>query len=551
MTVNPGLACGAVVAGQIPLDRLTGAGGCPVACGVNATFLRFTSAYAYPPGGVTMDPAVTCVRGTLSAISTNLTDLTADSVTVLGVDLLIQSNASLTAVSFMALPTIGTAGISNDLLITSNPALEGVDFSSLGTIFGKLEITSNGLLPNLGTLAGLTAVLGAIKIWNNATLDLPFAELAALTVAGSGIEVSGNPAMATLDLSALTLVGFASSGSVTINANALVLLDLSGLMAVQSGISVTSEPNLFALSPAAWVLPAVAKSLVIANNPSLLDLNVLTSILAVGQDVLIDNNDALGSITGLGGTLAAVGAQLTVRGNGALPAVSFPVLPAVGRLELRDNDAMVALGFDVLAAVTGEVRIEGNASLPDVGVGTVGFPMLAMTSGQVYVHDNDAMTALVFPALAAIGWQLWVSYNPALTLVDFPALAATAGELHFNNNTALPAIGGPLVGDPGFPVLGAVAKRIYLDSNTALAFFRLPALAAITSPIGGTAPQAWVKFNTALTRFVLDTWVDPVGFCGPGGPGLNTITAKANMGVCADLFAIPGCGFFVAVTCTP
>lgn len=547
VTIVPGAACDTGT-NTIPLGNLDGFT-CPNQVkGINATVVRMDSTQTY---AAVTSIDLECLRGTLYVNSTNLAELHADSLTMVGNDILVESNSGLNDATFDGLVDMGTTGNSNDIVFKSNPGLLAVNFASLKTIAGSLEFSSNGALPNLTGFPLLTDIANYLKIFNNPMLDMVMGEFPSLTVIGAYLMVSGNPSLTTLEIPSLGAVSAMLGGTgILLNANNLMSLDLSGLVILDHTFAIISEPNLMNAGIVPLTLPMVGTHVTFSNNASLDTLGAFASITDIGGDLTIDNNDVLVDITGISG-VANIGGGLTVRGQAALPTVNFPTIPALNRLEIRDNDMMVTMGFASLAAIGTELNMYGNAALPDVGLTTVGFPVLAMIGTQLNVQAQTAMTDLVFPALAAMGWQLWVSYNPALTLVDFPALAAIGGELHFNNNVALPAIGGPLVGAPGFPVLGAIAKRIYLDNNTALAYFRLPALTVINAPIGGTAPQAWIKVNTAMTRFVLDTWADPAGACGPGDPSLARISAQANMGVCPDLTAIKTCFAGIVLTCIP
>ncbi len=534
---------------DLPLGNIDGSAGCEQVYNIQSQ-LTFSSTYTYPPAS---SIGVECIRGSFSFLNTNYAGFAANSLLDVGNDILVQSNSGLLFITFNSLAVLGVSGFNNDISLKANSALQVADFPALTLINGKLEVISNGSLTDLTGFPSLTDISNSLTIASNPMLDLVLGEFPALTAIGANLDVTGNNAMSTLVLPALGSVSatLASTG-VTIYSNDLTTLDLSALAVLDGGFGITSEPNLMGNDITPFVAPiaTIGGHFLISNNPSLDHLNAFAVFTKMTGELTINNNDAMTDITGISG-VTAVGAGVTVRGQASLPTVDFPSVTALSHLEIRDNDMMTALGFASLVALTTELKMYGNAALPDVGLTTVGFPVLAAIGTQLNIQSHPAMTDLVFPALAAMGWQLWVGHNTALTTVSFPALLGIGGELHLNNNTALPAIGGPLLADPGFPVLNTVASRIYLDHNTALAYFRLPSLTAITAPIGGGSAQVWVKYNTAMARFVLDNWVDPAGVCGPGGPGLSLITAKANMGVCADLFAFPGCGLFVGVSCTP
>ncbi|MCB9787916.1 MAG: hypothetical protein H6744_14625 [Deltaproteobacteria bacterium] len=557
--VNPGITCVAMGntgyspsgTTDLPLGNIDGTTGCEQVVNVQGT-LSFPSTFTYPADSTL---GVECIRGSFSMVGSNYALVAANALADVGDDILIQNNPGLLAITFNGLVTLGTAGTSNDISIKSNASLGDAQFNALTLIFGKLEIISNGTWGDLTGFGALTAIGNSLEISNNDMLDLLQGEFPALTVIDGSLKVSGNDIMTTLALPALGGISARlTSPGLTINANDLMVLDLSGLVVMPRSVAISSEPNLMDAGITPWALGAIGGSLTFSNNLSLDNLNAFASIATIAGDLNIDNNDALTSITGIA-SITALGGALLVRGNSSLTAVTFPTITTATRIELRDNDLMATLGFPSLLTLTTELRVHGLIALPDIGITTTGFPVLANLGTQFYMHATSNLTGLSFPSLAATGWRFWLSSNDDLAVLDFPALATIGGELHLDDNPALTAVGGPLVGDFGFPALVSTEGKIFVENNTTLGYFRLPSLTTLSTAATTVASPISVRFNTAMTRFVIDNAADLAGICsGPplvfNAASVSTITGKANLGACTDLASLAGCLGGTA-TCVP
>ncbi|MEZ4266624.1 MAG: hypothetical protein R3F39_09620 [Myxococcota bacterium] len=410
--IDPALPCGlAGLTTTLPLAHFDGSACLPQIKGINATVVRFDSSFAYP--AVTRFDLV-CGRGTLYVNSTNIAVFNADFLTTLGNDILVESNAGLNTATFDGLVDMGTAGSSNDIVFKSNPGLTAVSFAKLETIAGSLEFSSNGALPALTGFPLLTDIANYLKIYNNALLDMVLGEFPVLSTIGAYLMVSGNPSLTTVDIPSLGSVSAMLGGTgILLNANNLISLDLSGLTILDRTFAITSEPNLMNAGIVPLTLNTVGTHVTFSNNLSLDNLNAFATITDIGGDLTIDNNDVLTDITGISG-VANIGGGLTVRGQAALPTVNFPTIPSLNRLEIRDNDMMVNMGFASLGVLTTEVKVEGNLTLPDIGGVTVGFPALGWVGTQIYIHGNAAIASVAFPVLFKLGWRAWAKFNPSL-----------------------------------------------------------------------------------------------------------------------------------------
>ncbi|MEZ4266616.1 MAG: hypothetical protein R3F39_09580 [Myxococcota bacterium] len=158
--------------GAIPIGSLDGTCANQVK-GINATVVRMDSTVAY---AAVTSIDLECLRGTLYVNSTNIAVLNADSLTSVGNDILVESNAGLNTATFDGLVDMGTAGRTNDIVFKSNPGLTAVSFAKLETIAGSLEFSSNGALPALTGFPLLTDIANYLKIYNNALLDMVLGE---------------------------------------------------------------------------------------------------------------------------------------------------------------------------------------------------------------------------------------------------------------------------------------------------------------------------------------------------------------------------------------
>lgn len=432
VAVRPGLACVPLLGTgfspggttDLPLGNIDGSPLCEQVVNVQGTL-------NFPAGAFYIYPANTavnleCVRGALNVVKSNIVNFSADSLTDVGNDIYVESNSALLDVTFDTMTMMGVTGFDNDIVIKANPGLLSVSFPVLDTINGKLQVISNGTLPDLNGFPSLIMVSSLFKIDNNALLDLNHGEFPVLDAVGGSFQVSGNNDMTVVSLPTLTTIASQVSGpGLLITNNNLTDLDLSGLVDMNRSFILTREPNLMN----AGIVPMNALfthinsggGLVISLNDSLDNLNAFSTLTDVAAEVLIDSNDVMTSIAGLAG-LNTIGGSLTVRGNDALTDFSFPNIVILDRLEMRNNISLIDFGFPTLTIIGSDLTMHGNTMLPDVGLTTVGFPLLDTVTTQIYIHANTSMTSFNLPALTVIGWKLWVEYNYALANVALPAL---------------------------------------------------------------------------------------------------------------------------------
>ncbi len=206
-----------------------------------------------PVGPVTL-PDLRVVTGRIILVDTDVTSLQLPGLVHAG-QIIVQDNATLTAVSFPAL-----TAVDGDLVLTDNPALTSVDLAQLITVGGSLRITNNNVLIVL-TAPNLVEVGRDLEISDNDALESVLFEqvirvgenliirdndalvellLSVVAAVGGNLVIVGNGSLESVDLASLENVG----GDLNIEENAaLDDVDLGALTSVGGDLTVTDLPE--------------------------------------------------------------------------------------------------------------------------------------------------------------------------------------------------------------------------------------------------------------------------------------------------------------------
>ncbi|MEO8552166.1 MAG: hypothetical protein ABI678_19445 [Kofleriaceae bacterium] len=201
---------------------------------------------------------------------------------------LIVNGSNLTSIDMDApLAVTGKLDIENTKL-TSLEGLQLPDDASCLTYLSSVNITANPGLTDLGGVANLMCVSGAVTIQNNVELTQVRLD-SALRLEG-GLKVADNTRMTSLSVGANSI-----TGDLTIQHNAaLTAISLAKLHFMHGSI-IIDDNDLLTTLPTELLSPApmVESSLTITNNAKLTELGQLTHLSAVNYVINITNNPQL------------------------------------------------------------------------------------------------------------------------------------------------------------------------------------------------------------------------------------------------------------------
>lgn len=268
----------------------------------------------------------------------------------------------------------------SSLRVTNLPGVTSIDVGV--EHLDVLSIVGNPLLQDIRV--PLRSVDGGFAISSNASLtalDLGQLETVSL-VDGSGLFIQRNPALGSLDLTALTRV----PGPVRLQDNdALTAIDLGGLE--QSGGIAIRQPLVVTLDLGSLVTPEVGCSsgCLELELPSLetLDLSSLEGV---------DRLEILGTrLQELSLPSLTSSTTLTVADNPLLQQVDVPLATTTRSVLIQDNSSLVGLEMPNVTLIQGSffggLTIQRNASLTTLS----GLPVLAEVLGSVRVRENPVL----------------------------------------------------------------------------------------------------------------------------------------------------------------
>lgn len=349
----------------------------------------------------------------------------------------------------------GVTHITGDLVIDA-PGLQTVSVPSIATIDGKLIIAENPTLTSAALPA--LATVGGINVSGN--LALTTFSLPALTTSDD-IDVYANGVLATVSLPVL-----ASAGRIALTGDAMLTTVDLGMLATADqldlqylALTAVSLPKLTATEQASFYtlselttvdMPLFATGgLTLANVPELVDVNVPK--LKTPSQLVIDNTglttlDDFGAVTSVGPGSFAITSNAALTDASALASsITTTVFTNVS-----SNPELTSIAFPLLTA-TGDVYFEGGA------VTQLSLPAL-VTTKNLSVSYNTALTSLALPELTTVTGGLAVMFNPALTSVSAPKLASGLENIVMIDNAA-----GLSVNLDGLTSIGCTLVLDYFD----------------------------------------------------------------------------------------
>ena len=388
-------------------------------------------------GGTSYMDELTCIKGHLTIIDTDLINLNLPELLSLGGDVEITDNDDLANIYFPALEIVGdTTGLSNDddiFFLEQNPDLGNLQLTALEEVQGDfiIEYCEEVEWYNPTSLSPvLTEVDGDLTLKATSFGDTDF--LGALTTINGTLDLWLNrSSVSTTPLTDVSLPALTSVDNIEIKNN--------------------------------WELESISIPVLVDTGRILLLDNGKNST----QAVTLDFDDLVTS-----GTLEID----FMKEMEEITADFFPVLEEVdGKFQIEDCDQMTAMEFPELDTVGGEFLVLRNNELDDIDsdsfsalmfVGdkfTISFnPELATivfdnleTVGTAYatndnfdIQDNDKLTTVSFSDLETVYGRVWVWDNPLLTTLGL-AYLDSAFRLRVKDNGSLGA---------------AIALRGYWDS---------------------------------------------------------------------------------------
>jgi len=339
--------------------------------------------------------------------------------TVLG-DIQISGNDALWSVD------LPVSQIGGGLAIDGNAQLGRVSWSVPGRV-GAVHIASNDQLASIdlaGTAAERLGSLGGVLILSNHHLER--VALDADTIDAIGIYDS--PYLADVAVTAVQITGDAAvmaGGSLRLHpaAPSQTEVRIRGSLSLSGPIEALTN-----------VVPLVV------DRDCTIDRTQLASfgpdnVARVGGGLVLSNNSRLTAVS----TIPIH--SLEVRGNHALPTLSFQLPDEFsGGITIVDNAILESAPFDGLQQIIGYVLIDSNPALK-----TVFGPSLEAVSGDLTIQRNASLTDLGLTNLRHVG-GLGVASCPSVTEIDMPALSdVSIFPVAIINNEALGHIRFPLL----------------------------------------------------------------------------------------------------------
>ena len=332
--------------------------GVPSSANIGVAFTVTPSISVNAPGAgaptgnvrVRLDGSTVCTKALPASVACDVTLATTGSHDI---DAVYEGDADFSGSTSAVSNVTGTAHCSpSDITLTTQAQVNalGVGSPPCSDVVGVLTI-SGADISDLTPLTALTSVGNDIIIDSNSILT-SLAGLNHIVSTGNKVEITNNPALASIGLTALTQVGT----DLTIDGNA-VLTSLAGVSHVTStGNQVRIQNNPLLTNVGMTALTQVGTDLTIDNNAALKSLAGFNNIVSTGNQLRITNNTKLASLSGLGG-FCAVGTDLTVSGNPAL-AACWGIVRLVDGTD--DCQAGPGPGSGGIPDIGGSVSISGN-----------------------------------------------------------------------------------------------------------------------------------------------------------------------------------------------
>jgi len=204
---------------------------------------------------------------------------------------LVITGGSLTAIDMSEGLTVTRKLDIENSKLTSLANITLPDDSSCLTYLDSVTVTANPSLTDLGGVAAMTCVSGAVKISNN--VNLASIRLDKAQRLEGGVEISYNNKLTQLTFANVTSI----TGDLVVSNNAALtsFTSLANLKYMHGSVTIDSNPVLTTLPTQMQAAPAptIESSLTITNNPKLTELGAFTKLSGINLLVNISNNTAL------------------------------------------------------------------------------------------------------------------------------------------------------------------------------------------------------------------------------------------------------------------
>ena len=204
---------------------------------------------------------------------------------------LVITGGSLTAIDMNEGLTVTRKLDIENSKLTSLANITLPDDASCLTYPDSVTVTANPSLTDLGGVAAMTCVSGAVKISNN--VNLASIRLDKAQRLEGGVEISYNNKLTQLTFANVTSI----TGDLVVSNNAALtsFTSLANLKYMHGSVTIDSNPVLTTLPTQMQAAPAptIESSLTITNNPKLTELGAFTKLSGINLLVNISNNTAL------------------------------------------------------------------------------------------------------------------------------------------------------------------------------------------------------------------------------------------------------------------
>ena len=453
-----------ITGGDFELDCLCEVGG-------NLTISDSSSSDVGFPELLHVDGSVSITQNAAltSVAFPELLDIGWDAEPGTGGGLTVTDNATLAEVNWPWMKDIG-----GDYVFSNNPSLVSLKTSHTVHVNGALTLTENPLMSVLN-LERLRFVEGAFTLHDNGSLD-SVESTASVERLGGKLTITQQPVLTEIGgfLSVSELLGdveIAENDALEIIDGFTALYDLTG------DIHIYDNPSLLQLNGFQH-LEEMHGDLWVHNNASLERVNGgFVNLVTLDGDLTFSDNPGLFDINGFA-TLYDIG-SLTLTGLPLLAEpTSFATVSSVsGSVVVTQTGALYLGMLDNALNIDGEVRIEDNDNLEAV----TGFNHASDIGAGLFIQRNQALLALpAFQLLSTVDGDVILADNGLLEQPhNVTSLTDVGGNLHITNNGTLFSVG-------QLSSLMNVDLDVVITGNTALPTSQADALASGINSVGGT-----------------------------------------------------------------
>jgi hypothetical protein len=382
--------------------------------------------------------ALTAIQRSLLLRATNLENFDDFSaLRTIGGRLTVSANATLKDVGASALETLG------GLMLEDDARLATVALPSVRSL-GEVWIDGLPLLVELD-LRSVTAIAGDLRIADSGssaagplTLDL-----AALTTVGDDLHLENDVSLASIAPPSLRSLG----GLYLEEMHMLTRIDLRSVTELPRGLHLGAIA-LTASSPLVMnfaALTAVGGDFNLASLSRLANLDAFAKLRTIAGGVLVLGCENLIAMDGLG-ALETIGNGLFVMEDAELATIRLGSLTAIGKDQIRResvflNDLPKLANVDLhrLDHAPGEIVLWKDGSTADTSL-TVDFGALTTAMGLGLTVLPNLKTVDGFGKLATLSVDLGIDSDPKLEKISLGALTEVGWAFAVSNNAALTSL---------------------------------------------------------------------------------------------------------------